>query len=552
MKPNLNRTFNSTAVGVIFHLADGTIQSCNVEVENILGYTAEQLIGATCFEPPWQTIHEDGSSFPPENHPAIASIRTGQPCSDVIMGFYKPNGDLVWLSIDTLPLIKVNSNELYGVEVSFVDVTQDIGVKNTSQTIGTKRSPQTLTKEQLVDFIPGIIYIYDAIANRNVYINSQTYDSLGYTPQEISELEPNFVTQLMHFDDLARFPAHISRLHSSKEDEICKFEYRMRHKNGEWRWFCSHDRVYSRNPEGSVEQIVGIARDITNRQQTEIALRESETRLTLATNASGIGMWFWDLGNNTLEWTESGREIFGLPHNTELSFDTCFNVIHPEDRDLVQSAIDLALNNKTEYSVEYRVVWADATVRWILAKGRGFYNQDGEAVRMIGTVQDITAQKESEQHLKENEELLRLALFNAKAGTWNWDLIRDEVVWSPENYKLYGIEPQIQPLRYQDWEHTLYPDDIDQTNLEIEKVLSGEISEFRTEFRIIHPHKGIRWILGIGNVTKNENGEPIRLSGINLDISDRQEKAAALRHSEQHLRRVIDSLYSLFCWRNDP
>ncbi|MBE9043469.1 PAS domain-containing protein [Pleurocapsales cyanobacterium LEGE 10410] len=408
MKTNPNRTSNSTAaVGVIFHLVDGTIQSCNVEAENILGYTAEQLVGASPFDPPWQTIHEDGSPFPTESYPAIVSIRTSQPCSDVIMGFYKPNGDLVWISIDTLPLIKVNSNELYGVEVSFIDVTKDVGTEIISKTLDRIVEKQTFrvaTKEQLVDVLPGVIYVYDAIAHRNVYVNSQAYDLLGYyTPQEISELEHNFVAQVMHPDDFTRFPAHISSLYNS-EDEICKFEYRMRHKNGEWRWFCSQDRVYNRTADGSVEQIVGIARDITNRQQTEIALRESEARLKLATNASDIGMWFWDLIEDDLEFTPQCKILFGLPPEGEITYDIFLGVLHPEDRERTNNAVEEALANRTEYSIKYRAVWSDGSVYWILAKGRGFYNQSGEAVRMMGTVQDITAQKKLEQKLLQQTE----------------------------------------------------------------------------------------------------------------------------------------------------
>lgn len=560
MKTNLNRTSNSTAaVGVVFHLVDGTIQSCNVEAENILGYTAEQLIGASSFELPWQTIYQEGSPFPPQTHPAIASIKTGQPGSNIIMGFYKPDGDLVWLSIDSLPLFKANNTELYGVEVSFVNLTKDIETRIRTKALGREQYisdcikkrlhdrvplglPQAPTREELVELIPGIIYVYDAIAYRNVYINSQVYDALGYTPQEISELEPDFMAQVMHPDDFARFPTQISSLDSSKQGEISKFQYRMRHKNGEWRWFSSQDRVYSRTVDGSVQQIVGIARDITNRRQTEIALRESEERLKLATDASGIGMWFWNLAENTLEWTELGKAIFGRSLDDDLSYETFFDLLHPEDRDRTEDAVYEALANQTEYCIEYRVVWSDDSVRWILAKGRGFYDRDGEAIRMMGTVQDITAQKESEQRLKENEELLRLALFNAKAGTWDWDLIRDRVVWSSENYELYGIDPEIKPLHYQDWEYTLHPDDIETSNLEIEKVLSGETAEFKTEFRIIHPTAGIRWVLGIGNVTRNENGEPIRLSGLNLNISDLKETELALRQSKQQLRILLDSL----------
>ena len=110
MKIEFDRPFKSNAaVGVIFHQADGTIQSCNPDAVRILGYTAEQLVGASSFDPAWQTIHPDGSPFPPETHPAIASIKTGQFYADVVMGFYQPSGDLVWISINSQPLFLANS-----------------------------------------------------------------------------------------------------------------------------------------------------------------------------------------------------------------------------------------------------------------------------------------------------------------------------------------------------------------------------------------------------------------------------------------------------------
>ena len=551
MKPNLNRTSNSTAaVGVIFHLADGTIQSCNVEAKNILGYTAKQLIGASPFEPPWQTIHEDGSPWTTESYPAIVSIRTGQPCSDVIMGFYKPNGDLVWISIDTLPLIKVNSNELYGVEVSFVDVTKDVGTGIISKAlarIGEERSPQTPTKEQLVEFLPGIIYIYDAIAHRNVYINSQAYDSLNYTPQEISELESSFVAQVMHPGDFARFPAHISSLHNSEQDEICKFEYRMRHKNGEWRWFCSQDRVYSRTADGSVEQIVGIAKDITHRKQTAIALSESEQRLKLATDASGIGMWFWDLVGNSVEWTELGQEIFGLPRNTELTFEICFNVIHPEDRDLVQSAIERALNNRTEYSVEYRVVWSDGSVRWILAKGRGFYNQGGEAVRMMGTVQDITAQKESEQQLQEtkvalskSKQILRKVLDSLII--YVGILTPDGVLIDVNHTALAAANLKPEDALNKPFVETYWwsfdPKIQAQLDEAIKRAAAGEVVRYDTIARMAD-NKFIHNDFSITPIFDSE-GKVEYLIPHGMDISDRKQTEASLQQREQELKLITE------------
>ena len=421
---DIDRTLNSTvAVGKIFYLADGTIQSCNANACKILGYSFERLMTTSLWQLPWQTIDERDLAFlsTTERSPDILETQLDKRA----IGFCKPNQDLIQLSVSTLPLYRGENREFYGVELTFIDVT-----------------------------------------NTKIKAASKTVEN------------PNYA-----------------------------------------------------------KQTANISLDTDDSKQEKITLSESERRLKLATDASGIGMWFWDLVEDVVEWTELGKAIFGLTADEESNFQKCLEMIHPEDRHLVRSKLAAALANQTQYSIEYRVIRADDSVSWIAAKGRGVYNQDSEAVSMIGTVQDISDRKETDRRLKQNEQLLQLALKNAKAGLWDWDLIAQEITWSPENYELYGIDTSIKPLRYQDWEHTLHPEDLAASNVEIQKVLSGESKELGVEFRIVHPQKGIRWILGVGDVTCNQKGEPIRLSGINLDITSLKETEAAFQRSKQDLKQ---------------
>src|SRR5207302_10180241 len=98
--------------------------ACNASAERILGLSADRIKGRTTLDPRWQAIHEDGSAFPGETHPVMVTLRTGQPCSNVVMGVRKPGGELTWISINSQPLLRDNEPTLYAVVASVADITE--------------------------------------------------------------------------------------------------------------------------------------------------------------------------------------------------------------------------------------------------------------------------------------------------------------------------------------------------------------------------------------------------------------------------------------------
>jgi len=109
--------------GIVLLDANGSIRACNASAERILGLSAEQMMGRTSLDPRWQAIHEDGTAFPGATFPAAVTLRTGEPCSNVIMGVHKPNGQLTWISINSQPLFRPDQTTLSGVVASFTDIT---------------------------------------------------------------------------------------------------------------------------------------------------------------------------------------------------------------------------------------------------------------------------------------------------------------------------------------------------------------------------------------------------------------------------------------------
>ncbi len=121
----LHRTLVTTmAEGVVVQEPAGRIIASNPAAERILGLTADQLAGRTSLDPRWRTVREDGSPFPGSEHPAMVTLRTGQPQTEAIMGVHRPDDSLVWISINAQPIFAQGSASATSVVCSFTDVTQ--------------------------------------------------------------------------------------------------------------------------------------------------------------------------------------------------------------------------------------------------------------------------------------------------------------------------------------------------------------------------------------------------------------------------------------------
>jgi PAS domain S-box-containing protein len=166
--------------------------------------------------------------------------------------------------------------------------------------------------------------------------------------------------------------------------------------------------------DGRTRGAVGAFLDMTEWRRVEKALAESEQRLRLAIDATGLGLFDRDVPTRTLRWSPRTKEIFGLPADRPITFEGFLSLIHPEDRDRVREAIERALDPAVDcvYDEEYRCLLADGTTRWVHSQARAVFEGEGaerRAVRVVGTVQDITARKDAEAQLHDAKEAAETA-----------------------------------------------------------------------------------------------------------------------------------------------
>ena len=188
------------------------------------------------------------------------------------------------------------------------------------------------------------------------------------------------------------------------------------------------------------------------------------------------------------------------------------------------------------YICEARMRHKDGHWVWVLDTGKTVeWNIDGSPKRMIGTHIDISEQKSYEQELNRFNQRMKLAADSAGMGVWELDLVTDELKWDAWMFKLYGVKESDFSGAYQAWEQGLHPEDKERAAEELQQAVRGE-NKFNTQFRIVWPNGEIRHIGASAIVRQDEHGNPIAMTGVNYDLTERVENENMLTKAKLESR----------------
>ena len=268
----------------------------------------------------------------------------------------------------------------------------------------------------------------------DVVTNEVWFEMLGYTRQELEHTHPVHHARwvaLVHPDDLAAASACMADFQQSRTTDY-RAQYRMRAKSGAWRWILDTGFPVQRDAAGRPMRVVGIHQDITERLESEMAVRESENRLSMAMRGGNLGLWDWQADPDVLITNDIWSEMLGY---TSQELDALYgttaarwaNMVWPEDMDRAVGAFVQYVNNEIpEHRLEMRMKTKSGEPKWVLAVGAAVARDArGKVTRMVGIHQDITERKAAEEAMRSaNAE--QSAMF--EATTLGIAFIKDRVI----------------------------------------------------------------------------------------------------------------------------
>ncbi len=367
----------------------------------------------------------------------------------------------------------------------------------------------------VADRLPLLVWISGS-DKRCTYFNKPWLDFTG-RPLE-SEIGDGWADGV-HAADLQHRLDTYTRAFDRREPFM--MEYRLRRHDGEYRWVLDNAAPLF-DPDGSFAGYIGACFDVSEFRRAEAERNDANDRLRLAMESGKSVGWEWDLKTNRDTWFGDLPTIFGIPSNIYVGHVEDFRrSVHPEDRGLVSKAVKEAIESRSPYAAEFRVLWSNGTVRWVAAKGQFYYSQSGDPERMLGMAVDITERKDAEESLRRKEMELKEVQRLAGVGAWQWNPDTDAVVWSEELYRIAGRDPGLPAVNYKEHAQLYTRESWDRLRGGVETaLLTGAPYELVLE--MVRADGTHRWIMARGEAQRDSTGHIAGLRGTVQDITERK------------------------------
>lgn len=300
--------------------------------------------------------------------------------------------------------------------------------------------------------------------------------------------------------------------------------------------------------DSAVETIMVVAYDVTALRRQEAATRQREAQLGAALQAAGLHTWRLLLAEQVFLVPQDTRAQHAIATaDDRVPWEQAFTAIDPADRARVEDAVRRCADGQGDYDQTYRVRDAQGHTRWVRAAGRRVEAGADSPAQLVGVTFDLTQLHEARARLQDQEERLRLAVQAVEAGTYDWDLVQDELRWDARTSELFGLPPGQAPS-YDFFLQALHPQDRPVLEQAVARALHdpGFDGVWRQRYRVRQARPGgWRWLDSPGRVYFEGQGagrRAVRFLGLVTDVSAQVEATQRLADSEQALQRSLAAL----------
>lgn len=391
-------------------------------------------------------------------------------------------------------------------------------------------SENTHLIEKINHTIPGAIYIFDLENYKGLYSNNKLGEIIGYNHNELNEMGEEAIPKLLHPDDQEEIKKSIEKVRNAKDGHIETYKYRIRDKNGIYRWLSNYESVFKRNEKGEVVQTVGITLNIDSEQVLADGLKQSEENYKVAEGLTHIGNYIWDLQTNELRWSDELYRIYEMHPGKKIDASIIREYNHPEDAQLVLESIQKAIDNKSFFDFYYRIILSKGVEKILHARGE-VIGKGQTAEKIIGTAQDVTEKQNLIRELKQKESLYKQAEELANMGNWSWDLKKNKLTWTDHLYTIYGLKPQSEEITIDRFLSFVHPDDREYVQKGVDEIFNQERLDYT--FRIITKSGENKIIRSVAQLQKDDKGNGVLVVGTERDITEKQTLIDKLRKSEK-------------------
>jgi PAS domain S-box-containing protein len=390
--------------------------------------------------------------------------------------------------------------------------------------------------QKILDTEPGTLYIYDLEERKNVYVNRHWLSAFGYTAEETQAMGEDLSMLLFHPEDLQRIAEHHENWRQAGEGEIRSIQYRVRSKAGEWRWLDGRETPFLRTETGQVQQILGIAHDLTDQIQMQQAIsKEKDFSEAMLNSLPGV-FYFYDRAGKFLRWNRNLEVLTGYSAE-EIAQMHPLDFFTGQEKELIAQRIQRVFDEGAS-DAEANFTTKDLEVLPFYFTGKRI-ELEGQPY-LIGMGIDISERRRAEEALRAGEARYRAVVEHQTEFIVRWKPDGTRTFVNEAYCQYFGLTPgqalsaEFLPL--------VAEEDRAAVQAKIARLLSGATRYELDTHRVVKPDGGIGWQEWVDQAIQDETGQIVEFQSVGRDVTERKQTEEALAVSEAELRALFASM----------